>query len=395
MSFGVTPTGFNRPSADEIRAEVVQRARDIYGPINTGPESGIGQQIAAQVERESLIWSAMEAVYLSQYPDSAAGRSLDGAVQLTGVTRLGATRTIVLVELEGTPGTVIPEGSQMSTGDGDVFELVNQQTLDGTGQASGQARALEAGPVLALAGTLVNIDTPVSGWDSVNNPDDGETGRAVETDPELRSRRLQSLSVTGAGTVEAIRARLLQQVEDVTAVTIIENRSDDVDADGRPPHSFEAVVSGGVDEDVANLIWLAKPAGIETHGDITVIVTDSQGEPQPISFSRPVLVYIWVRVTITPNGVGSWPGDANATEAATDAIVEAGSQLGVGDNVIFQSLFGPVYDAVPGIESLSIELAATSEPGTPPSSYAAENLTIGANELAAFLDDRVEVIIDG
>lgn len=395
MSFGVTPTGFNRPSDDEIRAEVVQRARDIYGPINTGPESGIGQQIAAQVERESLIWSAMEAVYLSQYPDSAAGRSLDGAVQLTGVTRLGATRTIVLVELEGTPGTVIPEGSQMSTGDGDVFELVNQQTLDGTGQASGQARALEAGPVLALAGTLVNIDTPVSGWDSVNNPDDGETGRAVETDPELRSRRLQSLSVTGAGTVEAIRARLLQQVEDVTAVTIIENRSDDVDSDGRPPHSFETVVSGGVDEDVANLIWLAKPAGIETHGDITVIVTDSQDEPQPISFSRPVLVYIWVRVTITPNGVGSWPGDANATEAATDAIVEAGSQLGVGDNVIFQSLFGPVYDAVPGIESLSIELAATSDPNTPPGSYAAENLTVGANELAAFLDDRVEVIIDG
>lgn len=393
MSNGVTPEGFSRPTFQEIRDSLIERAREIYGPVNTGPESGIGQQIAAQAERENSIWDALEATYLSQYPDSAAGRSLDGAVQLTGISRLPATRTLVQVELTGEPGTVIPQGSQVSTEDGDSFELVTEVTLDGSGEGATQARALETGAVLALAGTLVNIDTPVSGWNGVNNPVDGETGRPVESDPALRLRRLQSLSVTGAGTVEAIRARLLQQVEDVTAVTIIENRTDVEDAEGRPPHSFEAVVSGGIDQDVADLLWEVKPAGIETTGEISVNVDDSQGDIQLISFSRPVQVFIWVRVTLTPNGVGTFPDDP--TDATQNAIVEYGETLGVGDNVIFQALFGPVYQAVPGIESLTIEVA-TGDAETPPDSgdFQPANIGIASNEIALFLQDRVEVIVD-
>ena len=198
----------------------------------------------------------------------------------------------------------------------------------------------------------------------------------------------------GAGTVEAIRSRLLQQVDDVNAVTIIENRSDEVDSDGRPPHSFESVVSGGVDQDVAELLWEVKPAGIETHGNITVTVEDSQGESQAIRFSRPVPQYIWVHLTITPNGVGTFPD--NAEDAAIDAIVEYGETLGVGDNVIYQALFGPVYSEIPGIESLSVKIAVSDEAEEEPDSseFAAENITIGANEVPLFLADRITVTIN-
>ena len=394
MSGGVTPEGFDRPSFDDIRDALIARAREIVGPINTGPESAVGQQIAIQAEREALIWEALEAVYFSQYPRSASGLSLDGAVELTGVTRLGATRTVVQVDLTGDPGTVIPEDSEASTDAGDIFRLVADVTLDAQGEGSGQMIAVETGPVLALAGTLTNIETPVSGWDGVTNPLDGETGRPIESDPELRERRAESLSVTGAGTVPAIRARLLQQVDDVTAVTIIENRSDFEDEDGRPPHSFESVVSGGVDQDVADLIWLVKPAGIETHGDIFVEVTDSQGEIQPIRFSRPVQVFIWVKLTITPNGVDTFPDDAE--EAAKQAIVEYGETLGVGENVIYQALFGPVYSEVPGIESLAVEIASSVDPATEPApeEFEAANITIRSNRIPLFLADRITVTIN-
>ena len=394
MSGGVTPEGFERPSFDDIRDELIARAREVVGPINTGPESAVGQQIAIQAEREALIWEALEAVYFSQYPRSASGLSLDGAVELTGITRLGATRTVVQVDLTGDPDTVIPEDSEASTDAGDIFRLVSDVTLDSEGEGSGQMIAVETGPVLALAGTLTNIETPVSGWDGVTNPLDGETGRPIESDPELRLRRAESLAVTGAGTVPAIRARLLQQVDDVTAVTIIENRSDFEDADGRPPHSFESVVSGGVDQDVADLIWLVKPAGIETTGDILVEVTDSQGEIQPIRFSRPVQVFIWVKLTITPNGVGTFPDDA--ADRAKVAVVEYGETLGVADDVIYQALFGPVYSEVPGIESLTVEIASSMDPEAEPEpgEFEAANISIGANELALFLEDRIEVTID-
>lgn len=386
----LTAQGFERPTFTEIRAAIVERMRDIYGPINTGPESAIGQQIAIMAERENLLWDAQEAVYLSQYPDSAAGRSLDGAVQLTGISRQGATRTVVTVQLSGDTGTIIPQGSQASTDDGDIFETVNTVTLGSEG-AEVQMIALEPGVVLALAGTLTNIETPVSGWDGVTNDADGDTGRAVETDPELRLRRLESLSVTGAGTVEAIRSRLLQQVNDVTAVTIIENRTDTVDVDGRPPHSFETVVQGGLDQDIGDLLWQVKPAGIETFGNITVSVDDSQGETQALSFTRPVQRYIWVRVTLTPDGIGEFPADVDTV--ATDAVVTKGDELGVGDDVLYQSFYGPLYREVPGLELAEIELGVSADPLTEPT-YSAANIDIAANELALFLDTRVTVIVN-
>ena len=105
---GITSQGFDRPSFAEIRDALATEARNVLGPVNTGPESAIGQQISIQAEREALIWEALEAIYLSQYPASAAGRSLDGAVQLTGITRLPATKTVVEVTLAGAPDPVIP-----------------------------------------------------------------------------------------------------------------------------------------------------------------------------------------------------------------------------------------------------------------------------------------------
>lgn len=392
---GITPEGFTRPSFDEIRAAIVARMREELGPINAGPESAIGQQVTAQAEREALLWEALEGVYLSQYPASAAGRSLDGAVQLTGITRLPATRTIVQVEVTGDPGTVIPAGSQAGTTAGDAFELVESVVVLALagGFAVGQMRALETGAVPAMAGTLVNILTPVAGWTGVTNPDDGSTGRPIESDPELRQRRRESLLVTGAGTVEAIRARLRQQVPDVTAVSIIENRSGLPDEDGRPPHSFETVVSGGTDADIAQLLWEVKPAGIETVGDISVVVLDSQGNQQPIRFSRPIPLYMWARITLDPGGSGTFP--PNAEELAEQAVVAFGEALAVGDDVIFQALFGPIYAAVPGVESVTITLATSVDPESEPLEFAAVNIDVGPNEIALWHPDRVDVgIVD-
>lgn len=394
MDYGVTKQGFKRPSFDEIREEVTSRVREIMGPINTGPESLIGQQINAQVERESLIWEAMEAVYLSQYPGSASGRSLDQAVQLTGIARLGATETVVDVELTGDPGTEIPQGSEASTTDGDIFFLESAVELDGDGFGAGVMRAREAGAILALAGTLVEIETPVSGWDAVTNPDDGVVGREVESDAELRQRREESLTVAGSGTVEAIRARLLQDVADVIAVSIVENRSGEVDADGRPPHSFEIIISGGSNADVAAMIWSTKPAGIETHGDITEVTEDSQGVGQAVKFTRPEPLYIWVKVELTPNGTGDFPG--NAEEVAKESVVDFGASLGVGDDVIFQALYGPLYKNIGGLKSVVVEVAASYDPAVEPDpgDFAAENISVGSIQVPLWAEDRIEVTVN-
>ena len=476
---GVTPQGFVRPSTQEIFDDRVQRIRDLFGPVNTSPESAFGQLIGAEADREDRIWQAMEAVYLNQYPDSAAGRSLDGAVQLTGIQRLGATRSTVTGVIIGVTDSVIPAGSQASVEESEaLFETLDQITLDGddaiqcrvevttvtanedylvtlggtpfTYTASADPdeaeileglqalidadddyeasvdgdlfviaadrvtsfsvtvgdrleltevgapvvfRALIAGETLALEGTLNTIETPVAGWDEVINYVDGTPGRNVETDAQLRIRRLQSLQVTGTATVEAIRARLLNDVEDVTAATVIENRADVPDGDGRPPHSFEAVVSGGLDQDVGDLIWLVKPAGIETTGDITVTVLDSTDREQPISFSRPIDVYVWLEVTVNLNGVGTFPDDGES--AVADNLVEYGDTLGVGDDIIQQALFGPIYQ-VPGIATVTVAIATTPSPAIEPDpgDFVQANVTISPNEISLWSADRIEVTVN-
>lgn len=79
------------------------------------------------------------------------------------------------------------------------------------------------GPIPVPVGSLTDILTPVAGWQSLTNFKAGVTGRFTETDVELRLRRINSLRLSGAATVEAIRARLLQEVPGVTSVTIFEN----------------------------------------------------------------------------------------------------------------------------------------------------------------------------
>lgn len=86
--------------------------------------------------------------------------------------------------------------------------------------------AKEKGEQFVPAGTLTVIDTPISGWDSVTNLIPGVVGRDVEEDIELRARRDLSQSVIGASTIEAIKSRILQEIDGVTSSEVYDNRSD-------------------------------------------------------------------------------------------------------------------------------------------------------------------------
>jgi hypothetical protein len=58
----------------------------------------------------------------------------------------------------------------VSTSDtGDQFSTEVQITLDGAGNGSVFANSITTGPISALSGTITEIDTPITGWSSVNN----------------------------------------------------------------------------------------------------------------------------------------------------------------------------------------------------------------------------------
>lgn len=220
---------------------------------------------------------------------------------------------------------------------------------------TGDFVATTKGEIPLPAGALTTIQTPIGGWISVYNPLAGKTGRNLESDAELRLRRAQSLRLPGAGTVEAIRARLLNLVG-VTSATVNENITDMTSVEGLPPHSFEALVLGGDDGDIGNTIWQAKPAGIASYGNTQIIVQDSTGRDQVVFFSRPTNLYIYINIDITLDDTNTYP--TNGTDTIKNNIVAQIRMLNVSDDVIYQSLYKSVY-SVSGIESAIITIGGT------------------------------------
>jgi hypothetical protein len=114
----------------------------------------------------------------------------------------------------------------------------------------------------------------------------------------LRSRRERSVARDAQAIIDAIFAAVAN-VPGVTQNVVLENDTDVTDSNGLPPHSFQVIVVGGVDEEIANVIWLKKPAGILSFGSATTQILDSQGIPHDISFSRPTTVDIYVEIDLT------------------------------------------------------------------------------------------------
>ena len=248
-------------------------------------------------------------------------------------------------------------------------------------------RSTKAGSIAAPVGSLTEIKNPVSGWISVNNASSASLGRELETDTELRARRSESLSLTGSGTMEALRSNVLN-ISGVTSASITENTSETESAESLPPHSFQLLVTDGEDQDIADMIWQKKPAGIASHGNIEVEVKDSNGDTHIIKFSRPTKRFIFARINITKT--------TEFLDTTPDVIksnmAEQINFLGVSTNVIRKSLFLSIFSEK-GIAASDIEIGGTLDEQTAPT--LAENDVEISNTETAFTDtSKIEIILE-
>ena len=476
MSYGVTSTGFVKPTLAELKAQIDAEAQLIWPGLDISGDGKYGQLIGLVLKLLSDAWDAAQEIYTSRDPNQATGASLDNIMSELGVSRIDASPTIAYgVLLWGDNGTLVSAGNKArqsitkqdwtlasdvtistSTARKATFVLSNPSgsttytvTIDGTaytststskdtagsaiatainagafgGAASYASGALTVdgtigyftgvdfaigtlvnvsldalasagqfvcdteGPIACPIGTLDSITTSVSGWDSVTNPLAGATGRNAETDSELRIRA-SGFYATGKATDEAIRQAVLNAVSGVVACSVTSNRTPFTDVESRPPKSFETLVEGGDDNEIAQVIWENAPAGIEIYGTTSVTVLDSQGKSQTVKFTRPSYSYIWVKVKRSFNSEESYPADGDAL--IKQKIVEwALETYNSGDNVYRRSILTPVNE-VPGLADVTILLGNTTD-GTTPSVYNASDISVPAAYLASFSVDRIIV----
>lgn len=263
---------------------------------------------------------------------------------------------------------------------------------------SGAFVADDMGAKSVPAYTLDTVSTPIAGWLAVEQPAAGVDGTDTETDTALRLRRIRGMR-SGTGTEDAIRESIFR-VTGVSLAQVTSNRTMLTDTESRPPKSFEAVVVGGNDSAVAQAIWNTAPAGIEMYGNFPTAPTDMRpmaigkdGLQKRVNFSRPVAKFAWVEVTVNSyNTEETTP--ANLEAAIKDAIVSWGAQnMGMGDNMILQKFFGPVYASVPGIGSITLRIALTASAGDTPVYSPTGPLAVAAREHASFALGQVEVVL--
>lgn len=352
--FGLTPQGFVAKSFADIRAgfEARQRAQ-IDANINTSASSLVGNFNAIYGDEAAELWELAQAVFDSQDPAAATDEAQDAVCEITGTFREDVKKSTVTLTLNLNAGVFVPAGSIVSVLGSPTKRFVTLVDVTNSGGAPANVQvateAETAGPVVANAGTLTVIVSAVTGWNTVTNAADAVLGANVETSSDLRIRREEELDALGTSPNEAIRADILRDVKNVTACYVAQNVDDITDIHGVPPHSVEAIVVGGADADIAKQIWLSTAGGIRTAGNTTVVVTDSQGYPQTIKFTRPTLVpiYQWIQVE----------GDGTATILSADVKAKAISvSHDPDDDVVSNRILSRVF-ALPGVFDARINIS--------------------------------------
>jgi uncharacterized phage protein gp47/JayE len=223
--------------------------------------------------------------------------------------------------------------------------------------ALGTVEAINTGVIVAPFNSVTRMVTSSSVV--TTNPDDYSVGRDREEDEPYRLRILTTSGSSGKATVPAIQDDV-SLVVGVTTALVIENDLNTVDVDGRPAHSFETVVVGGLDLDIADAILTAKPAGIQSFGNTPVLTQDKYGNDKTVNFTRPLQVNLAFRVRYIRHTETNFPLQGN--NRIKNAVLALTNALSIGADIIPLNYFGTIVGEVGALESLVIQVQQITNP---------------------------------
>lgn len=397
-TYGVTPTGFVRPSVEDILADIESDQRSLVSQhIDTAPETPIGQINGITARQLGMAWEALETAYNAFDVDRAEDFLLTALGKLTGTTREGATPSTVSCVCVLTAGTTLQAGVHFArvAGKPNVrFTPRANFTAPSTGSHTIVFQSEVPGPVAAASGTITVIATAVVGWSSVTNQNPATLGTVAEQDPAFRAKRETDLARAGNQTFAAIKAGLAALRNSgaawVLASETFENASNVVDGEGRQPHTFEVLVNTDIStrptnwaNQIAQVIWDNKPGGIipwsSTGSGGTA--TNEKGESVAVAFAHASTAPVYVSLTLT-----TVPG-FTGTAAVKDAIVSqaAAAYSKPGSTVVALNLRSMAL-AVPGVIDVP-----TLTLGITPSPVGTGNLTFALRVVPLFDVGRIVI----
>lgn len=293
------------------------------------------------------------------------------------------------------------------SGDANAAKYFDEAT---TSAVSANIRAKSGGERSNVgSNSITSMPSPPSGVHDTTNlyavgdPDNvdknGEQfriGQPEESDDKLRQRAKDSVSSGGHATVDSIVSALLNEVDNVRSVNIYENKTDNdnTGSGGLPPYSFEAVVHGGDDYDVAETIYNKKAATSRDYGGshgtavTKTIQSEVNGQQFDITFSRPSSLSITITTDLVVDD--TYVGDEeikNAIVSYIGGVDTVGANvvgLGVGEDVHMDQVEKIIVgddNGVIGFDMNASSYEIDTSPSTTTSSNGLEIIDVGSNEV--------------
>jgi len=317
---GTTLHGHARPTAGTVPILTFAVQEDASNYYQIAFDEAVNEVRIERVDNGSVA-STIDTASVTLNADAYYEAELDWNItDNIGVTVKDANGS-ELTTLGGEDGTYQRGAAGFKSGDANGTKNLDFYTMSAT---SANIRAVEGGPDSNLgANTLTALPSPPAGVNTVTNlyptgstdftdreGNQFRVGQEEETDAALRDRAVDVTTGGGSATHDAIVGNIRNSIPEVTSVTMFENKtdSDNTGTGGLPPHSFEAVVFGGTDQQVAEALFEKKAvtardySGVNGTSVTETVVSDTNDQERQIEFSRPTAVNIDMTLDLVING---------------------------------------------------------------------------------------------
>jgi hypothetical protein len=281
----------------------------IYGDdIIVDSNTADGQRIELETQFMTDIREKFNEFNNSINPNLVRGVMQDVRYQINNCFRKGGDFTIIPMEvvcnapihldgLDSNYNDITATAYGAKDANGNLFFLIDSIDLTAAGTYTLNYRPNQLGPVNPMAGS---INQPIQIYPQItsviNNSAPTTLGSLQETDEDFEIRRPQSVMLNSMGTADAIKAQLLQ-LDGVNEVQVYENVENTYNTYNMPPHSVWAIVQGGANSDIGEVIY-ANKGGASMVGSTTVQFYNSAGQQVNIAFDRPVAEQIYLNFDI-------------------------------------------------------------------------------------------------
>lgn len=305
----ITDQGIIVPDTSTLLSDIQEEFRDLFGDnLDTAPETPQGRLIELFNRNRGFCIKMCAAVSNMLNLNKANGFVLDDLGALFLISRKPATYTNTTVILSGVPGTIIPANTRLQTVDGDIFVNDVIYTIGSSGSVQAKYRSEKTGSIPCPADTLTKILDVINGLETATNPGNPTLGTELESDSLFRNRIRDSLNVNSIAILSAIKSNL-ESIDGVQGSYCYDNYGGSATVVGGisvPAHSLLAVVDGGDEQAIANVLFAKKTLGTgyigKTATGYTIVektvVDEAYGTSYIVRFARPLYVDVNIQISV-------------------------------------------------------------------------------------------------